>query len=509
MVAEDQLASERQVGLEPDRWRGRDAVRRVLHGRCRRARRIPRGGEVHGAGRGWRRRRGCRGVAAPADQPGDHEQDHEGHQGEGERRAQARPDGVPHHASVTCGPRVEVADNAEAVGQDGPMEARGAALERAHHHADAWLASLDDRAVPPSIDADEVVRRLGELPDAPTPAAEVVDLLAEACEPGLVAIPSGRFFGMVIGGALPAALGADWLTSAWDQNIGLRALTPAAAAVEEVAGRWVLDLLGLPGESAVGFVTGATMANFTCLATARDTVLTRVGHDIRRGLLGGPRVRVLVGAERHPAVDLPLRFLGLGAPDVVPVDAAGPDPARRPGVRARAGRRAGHRRPAGGQHPLRRLRPVRGVRRGRPRARRLGARGRRLRAVGGRVAAVGRRRARAGGRRLVGDRRPQDAQRPLRLRARDRARPGRAGVVDGDARRLPDRRRPATRRSASPSSPGAPAGSPRGRRCAASAAAGSSRWSKDWPPTPAPSPRGRSRSPASRCSTTWSSPRSA
>jgi len=203
------------------------------------------------------------------------------------------------------------------------MEQRGAALERAHRHAATWLESLDDRPVPPSIDTDEVVRRLGDLPDGPTPAAEVVDLMAEACEPGLVAIPSGRFFGMVIGGALPAALGADWLTSAWDQNTGLRALTPAAAAVEEVAGRWILDLLGLPDESAVGFVTGATMANFTCLATARDTVLMRSGHDIRHGLLGGPRVRVVVGAERHPSVDLPLRFLGLGEPDVVPADAQG------------------------------------------------------------------------------------------------------------------------------------------------------------------------------------------
>ena len=203
------------------------------------------------------------------------------------------------------------------------MEDRGAALERAHRHAEAWLTSLDDRPVPPSADTDEVVRRLGDLPDGPTPAAEVVDLLAAACEPGLAAIPSGRFFGMVIGGTLPAALGADWLTSAWDQNTGLRALTPAAAAVEEVAGRWILDLLGLPGESAVGFVTGATMANFTCLAAARDTVLMRSGHDIRRGLMGGPRVRVVVGAERHPAVDLPLRFLGLGEPEVVPVDERG------------------------------------------------------------------------------------------------------------------------------------------------------------------------------------------
>jgi glutamate/tyrosine decarboxylase-like PLP-dependent enzyme len=203
------------------------------------------------------------------------------------------------------------------------MEQRGAALERAYRHAEAWLGSLDDRPVPPSIDADEVVRRLGDLPDGPTPAADVVDLLAKACEPGLVAIPSGRFFGMVIGGALPAALGADWLTSAWDQNTSLRALTPASAAVEEVAGAWILDLMGLPAQSAVGFGTGATMANFTCLAAARDTLLLGAGHDIRRGLLGGPKVRVVVGAERHPSVDLPLRFLGLGEPDAVPVDAQG------------------------------------------------------------------------------------------------------------------------------------------------------------------------------------------
>src|SRR6476661_2393244 len=197
------------------------------------------------------------------------------------------------------------------------MEARSAALDRARDHAIAWLATLDDRPVPPRADADEVGRRLGDLPHGPTPAADVVDLLAEACEPGLVAIPSGRFFGMVIGGALPAALGADWLTSVWDQNTGLRAVTPAASAVEEVAGRWILDLLGLPGESAVGFVTGATMANFTCLAAARDTVFRRAGHDVRRGLAGAPPVRVVVGDERHPSVDLPLRFLGLGDPTAV------------------------------------------------------------------------------------------------------------------------------------------------------------------------------------------------
>jgi glutamate/tyrosine decarboxylase-like PLP-dependent enzyme len=128
---------------------------------------------------------------------------------------------------------------------------------------------------------------------------------------------------MVIGGTLPAALGADWLTSAWDQNVGLRSVTPAAAAVEEVAGSWILDLLGLPAESAVGFVTGATMANFTCLATGRDMVLRRAGHDIRQGLAGAPPVRVVVGDERHPSIDLPLRFLGLGDPTAVASDVEG------------------------------------------------------------------------------------------------------------------------------------------------------------------------------------------
>ncbi|MBO0847094.1 MAG: aspartate aminotransferase family protein [Nocardioides sp.] len=203
------------------------------------------------------------------------------------------------------------------------MDSRSAALDRAHHHAKVWLDSLDSRPVPPSVDTDEMARRLGELPDGPTPAAEVMDLLAAACEPGLVAIPSGRFFGMVVGGSLPASIGADWLTSAWDQNVGLRSVTPAGAAVEEVSGRWLVDLLGLPTGSAVGFVTGATMANFTCLAAARDTVLRRAGYDVRAGLAGGPPVRVLVGAERHPSVDLPLRFLGLGDPVVVPVDERG------------------------------------------------------------------------------------------------------------------------------------------------------------------------------------------
>lgn len=199
------------------------------------------------------------------------------------------------------------------------------ALARAHEHALAWLATLSDRAVPPAASVQEVVAALGtKLPDGPTDPVEVIDLLADSSEPGLTAIPSGRSFGFVMGGTHPVGIAADWLTSAWDQNAGLRTVTPAATAAEDIAEAWVLDLLGLPGGSAVGFVTGGTMANFTCLAAARDAVLARVGWNVgEHGLVGSPGVRVLVGAERHDSVDLVLRYLGLGAPELVPVDEQG------------------------------------------------------------------------------------------------------------------------------------------------------------------------------------------
>ncbi|HET6560824.1 MAG TPA: pyridoxal-dependent decarboxylase [Marmoricola sp.] len=205
------------------------------------------------------------------------------------------------------------------------MDEHSAALEHAHRHALDWLASLDRRPVPGRASVAEVAEALGEkLPDGPSAAADVVDLLVEACEPGLNAMPSGRFFGFVIGGTHPAALAADWLVSAWDQNSGLRLLTPAHSAVEDVTSAWLLELLGLPAESAVGFVTGGTMANFTCLLAGRDAVLRRAGWDVAtQGVHGGPRVRVLVGAERHDTVDLTLRYLGLGAPEPVAVDEQG------------------------------------------------------------------------------------------------------------------------------------------------------------------------------------------
>ncbi|WP_374776108.1 pyridoxal-dependent decarboxylase [Streptomyces sp. NBC_01310] len=205
------------------------------------------------------------------------------------------------------------------------MDAREAALRQAHDHAVRWLASLSDRRVPARASVDEIVRALGvELPDGPSVPADVVDLLATACEPGLTAFPSGRFYGFVVGGTEPAALAADWLVSAWDQNCVMRAASPAYAAAEEIAGAWLLDLLGLPGDSAVGFTTGATMANFTCLAAGRDAVLRRAGWNVARdGLAGGPAVRVLAGEHRHMAVDLALRYLGLGKPELVKSDGQG------------------------------------------------------------------------------------------------------------------------------------------------------------------------------------------
>jgi glutamate/tyrosine decarboxylase-like PLP-dependent enzyme len=222
---------------------------------------------------------------------------------------------------------------------DGTVTSRGddytGALDRAVAHTHDWLASLTDRPVPPRRTADQLAADRpiadpgglslgGPLPAGPRDPAEVTDALAALVEPGLMAMPSGRFFGWVIGGTLPAALAADWLVSAWDQNSGMRFATPGTVAAEECAAAWLLDLFGLPSGADVGFVTGATMANFTGLAAARQQVLSDVGWDLDRlGLSGAPRVRVLVGAERHETVDLALRYLGLGAPTPVPTDGQG------------------------------------------------------------------------------------------------------------------------------------------------------------------------------------------
>ncbi len=199
------------------------------------------------------------------------------------------------------------------------------ALDRARAHTDAWLASVPTRHVGPRAHADELLALLGgPLPDSATDAASVVDSLAEIAEPGLMAVPSGRFYGWVMGGTLPAALAADWMVSAWDQNAGMRFATPAVVAAEEAAGAWLLDLLGLPSGADVGFTSGGTTANFVGLAAGRGHVLGAVGWDINtRGLSGSPRVTVLAGREVHASIDLALRYLGLGAPTLVDVDREG------------------------------------------------------------------------------------------------------------------------------------------------------------------------------------------
>jgi glutamate/tyrosine decarboxylase-like PLP-dependent enzyme len=199
------------------------------------------------------------------------------------------------------------------------------ALSAAAGHARDWLGSLPDRPVGPRLTAHDLTDAFGgPLPANGMAAEDVVDLLARTAEPGLMAMPSGRFFGWVIGGTLPAALASDWLVSAWDQNAGLRYATPAMAAIEESAGTWLLELLGLPAGCDVGFVTGATMANFTGLAAGRWRLLADAGWDLDGdGLTGAPRIRCFVGRERHETVDLALRYLGLGRPAVVDADDQG------------------------------------------------------------------------------------------------------------------------------------------------------------------------------------------
>jgi glutamate/tyrosine decarboxylase-like PLP-dependent enzyme len=183
--------------------------------------------------------------------------------------------------------------------------------------------TLPDRPVYPDVTVDELRRALGgPLPDGPTDPRAVLTQLAEDADPGVVAIPGGRYFGFVIGASLPAALAADWLATAWDQNAGHYVGGPSAIIAEDVAAGWLKELLDVPADASYAFVTGGQIANFVALASARHHVLERAGWDVERdGLTGAPRVRVVVGAKRHGTIDRALRMLGLGAPtDVVEVD---------------------------------------------------------------------------------------------------------------------------------------------------------------------------------------------
>ena len=250
---------------------------------------------------------------------------------------------------------------------------------------------LPTRRVPSAASADDVIGLLGtDLPLGGEEPTAVIDRLAAAVEPGLMANASGRFYGWVMGGALPVAIAADWLVAAWDQNAGMRDATPGVVAAEEVAARWLLGLLGLPSGSAVGFTTGATSANFTCLAAARGRVLERGRLGRRRRRAGGSAAGAGPRGRGGPRVGRPRAALpGAGSPGDRRRRRPGPDGRRGPRDGAGRGGRAGDRVRAGGQHPLGRVRPVRGRRGGRARRRRLGARRRRVRAVGGRRAVAG------------------------------------------------------------------------------------------------------------------------
>src|SRR5688500_16278299 len=191
---------------------------------------------------------------------------------------------------------------------------RERALSDAFARGLEYLRTLPERHVGALADAETVRQRLGTtLPDGPEDAASVIAALAEAVDPGLVATAGPRYYGFVIGGALPAAVAADVMTAAWGQNAGLHALSPAGAAAEQVAGEWMLDLLGLPAGASFGLPTGAGLGNAVGLAAGRHAVLARAGWDVERlGLYGAPEIQVVIGEEAHATLLTALQYLGLG-----------------------------------------------------------------------------------------------------------------------------------------------------------------------------------------------------
>jgi len=178
----------------------------------------------------------------------------------------------------------------------------------------AFLEELPSRPVSPPVDLAALRAAIGgPAPEHGMPAEQVIAQLDDTLRPTLMANAGPRFFGFVIGGVHPVSLASDWLVSTWDVNHGLYVLGPGASVVEETAGRWLLDLLGLPKEASFAFVTGAQMANFTCLAAARHEVLRRAGWDVEtQGLHGSPGIDVVASDESHITVHRALRYLGLG-----------------------------------------------------------------------------------------------------------------------------------------------------------------------------------------------------
>jgi len=200
-------------------------------------------------------------------------------------------------------------------------------LKEVMQRANRYLEGLDKRSVAPSLDAVNRLSKLYEpLPDGSTEPEDVLALLDDIGSPATVGSAGARYFGFVTGGSLPVALAANWLVAAWDQNAFCATSSPIAVALEEIALRWLIDVLALPSDCGGSFVTGATMANFTALAAARHAVLEKVGWNVEaEGLFGATPISVVVGEEVHPTLLKTLGFLGLGRNRVaiVPVDGQG------------------------------------------------------------------------------------------------------------------------------------------------------------------------------------------
>src|SRR6185437_6421411 len=200
-------------------------------------------------------------------------------------------------------------------------------LESTAERAISYLEGLEERRVAPPAEAVAKLAILDQpLNENPTPPEQVINRLDEICSPATMAMAGPRFFGFVIGGALPVALAANWLAGAWDQNAAYDEITPSVSRVEAVALRWLIELFELPPATGAGFVTGATMANFTALAAARHVVLANAGWNVEAdGLFGSPPITVITGEEAHPSLLKSLGMLGLGRNRVqrVPADGQG------------------------------------------------------------------------------------------------------------------------------------------------------------------------------------------
>ena len=198
-------------------------------------------------------------------------------------------------------------------------------LRRTAEIAADFLDSLEERPVFPRDSMEDIAEALGgPLPDSPTDPLEVVELLAREVDRGVVATAGSRYYGYVTGSALPATIGADWLTTIWDQCAGLGALGPSAMVVEEIAGDWLKGIFDLPDDASFAITTGCQMAHVTALAAARHHVLMQRGWDVREGgLAGSPPITVVVGALRHVTVDRALRLLGVGSSQLVVVPSDG------------------------------------------------------------------------------------------------------------------------------------------------------------------------------------------